>query len=118
MTGVVNDMTVKELTEKTGWEVIAGSPDGCVTSAYVCDLLSWVMAHGKPGMAWVTVQTHLNVIAVASLHEFSCVVVPENIEVSKETIDAANEKGVCILKACCTSYGVAKAMAALGVGEV
>ncbi len=111
-------MTVKELAEKTGWEVIAGSPDGSVTSAYVCDLLSWVMAHGRQGMAWVTVQTHLNVVAIASLHEFSCVIIPESIEVSKDTIDAANEKCVCLLKADCTSYGAAKAMAALGVGEV
>lgn len=111
-------MTVKQLTEKTGWNVIAGSPDGDVTSAYVCDLLSWVMAHGKQGTAWVTVQTHLNVVAVASLQEFSCVIIPENIAVSQDTINAANEKGVCLVTAACTSYGAAKALAALGVPEV
>lgn len=111
-------MTVKELVQKTGWGVVAGSTDGVVTSAYVCDLLSWVMAHGIKGTAWVTVQTHLNVVAVASLHEFSCVIIPESISVSKDAIDAANEKGVCIVSAKCTSYGAAKAIAALGVAEV
>ena len=32
-----------------------------VLCGYTCDLLSWVMAHGAEGMAWVTVQTHMNV---------------------------------------------------------
>ena len=38
-----------------------------VRCGYTCDLLSWVMAHGEEGMAWVTVQTHMNVVAVAVL---------------------------------------------------
>ena len=44
-----------------------------VSCGYTCDLLSWVMAHGTAGMAWVTVQTHMNVIAVASLMEMTAV---------------------------------------------
>ncbi|MDD5017065.1 MAG: AraC family transcriptional regulator [Eubacteriales bacterium] len=111
-------MTVDELIQKTGWTLVAGNAESDITSAYVCDLLSWVMAHGQEGTAWVTVQTHLNVIAVASLHRFSCVVIPENIAVSKETIAAANEKGVCMLSAACSSYGAAMAMASFGIGEV
>ena len=38
-----------------------------ISCGYTCDLLSWVMAHGCEGMAWVTVQTHMNVVAVAAL---------------------------------------------------
>lgn len=110
-------MTVNDLISKTGWEVLVGRPEKEVSSAYVCDLLSWVMAHGREGTAWVTVQTHLNVIAVASLHDFSCVIIPENIPVSDDVIEAASDKGVCILSAACTSYGAAKALADMGVGE-
>lgn len=110
--------TVKDLAEKTGWSVIAGNADKEISSAYVCDLLSWVMSHGREGTAWVTVQTHLNVVAIASLHDFSCVIIPEDIPVSVETINAANEKGVCILSAKCTSYGAAKALLSFGVCEV
>ena len=57
----------------------AVAPDKDVTCGYVCDLLSWVMAHGEEGMAWVTVQTHLNVVAVAALAEMACVILPEGI---------------------------------------
>ncbi|MGI5849557.1 MAG: AraC family transcriptional regulator [Christensenellales bacterium] len=111
-------MTVNELILKTGWTCVAGNTDSNITSAYVCDLLSWVMAHGQEGTAWITVQTHLNVIAIASLLGFSCVIIPENIDISNETIRAATEKNVCILTAKCTAYGAAKAMADLGIGEV
>ena len=41
------------------------------------------MARGKPGMAWVTVQTHLNVVAVASLHEMACIILPEDIRMDE-----------------------------------
>jgi hypothetical protein len=111
-------MTVKDLAEQTGWSVLTGKTDRTISSAYVCDLLSRVMSHGREGTAWVTVQTHLNVVAIASLHEFSCVIIPEEISVSEETIDAANEKSVCMLSAKCTSYGAAKVLAGHGVCEV
>lgn len=111
-------MTVKELADKTGWKVLAGNPGKEISSAYVCDLLSWVMARGREGTAWITVQTHLNVIAVASLHEFSCVIIPDGIDVSAETVQAANDKDICLIGAKCTSYGAARALSDLGIGEV
>lgn len=111
-------MTIKQLIQNTEWKVLAGPTHQEVTSAYVCDLLSWVMSHGRQGTAWITVQTHLNVVAVASLHEFSCVIIPEHIAVSENVLSTAEEKNVCIISAPCTSYGAAKIIADLGIGEV
>ena len=111
-------MTVKQLTYKTGWKLCAGSGEEEISSAYVCDLLSWVMANGKPGTAWITVQVHENVLAVASLHDFSCVIIPDSIELSKKFQSTADEKDITVLSAPCTSYGAAAALANLGIGEV
>ena len=111
-------MTVKELTEKTGWKALTDIANETVTSAYVCDMLSWAMAHVCAGTAWITVQAHLNVIAVSALTNCACVIVPENITVSDETLATAHEKGVCVLSAPCTSYGAAMALCRLGIGEV
>lgn len=86
--------------------------DGCV-----CDLLSWVMARGEEGTAWVTVQTHLNVVAVASLHDFACVVVPENIDVPDATVAKANEEGIPVFSSCDTAYTVCRKMSELGIGK-
>ena len=88
-----------------------------VTDGYVCDLLSWVMARGEAGMAWVTVQTHLNVVAVACLHDFSCVIIPEKIEVPDATIDKAKEEGIVIYSSPKTSYELCCELCELGVGK-
>jgi hypothetical protein len=111
-------MTTGELIQKTGWKALNEVKDDTVSSAYICDLLSWVMAHAQSGTAWVTVHAHLNVVAVASLTGCACVIIPENIDVSQETLSAANDKGVTMLSAPCSSYGAALALNRLGIGEV
>jgi hypothetical protein len=111
-------MNVSELCEKTEWRIVAGSGNKEITSVYVCDLLSWVMSHGQPGTVWITVQTHENVLAVASLHDFSCVLLPENIEPSSDFLNTANEKDITVLTAPCSSYGAAMILCRLGIGEV
>lgn len=113
-------MNVKEFAKKTGCRILAGE-EGLgkeITSAYASDLLSWVMAHGKDGTAWVTVQTHLNVVAVACLHDFACIIIPENIEVPEETLSKANEEKMPVLSFACSGYGVCKIMAGLQIPEV
>lgn len=110
-------MTANELAAKTGWKVISGDGSAEVTSAYVCDLLSWVMAHAHEGAAWVTVQAHINVVAIASLLNLACVIIPENIDIPAGTLSVAREKGICMISAPCSSYGASVALCGLGVGE-
>ena len=45
-----------------------------IKDVYIGDLLSVVMAHGKEGTLWLTVQKHLNVVAVAQLLDFAGIV--------------------------------------------
>ena len=77
-----------------------------VLCGYTCDLLSWVMAHGAEGMAWVTVQIHMNVIAVASLAEMACVILPENIEMPPESLKKAEDEGLAVLQSSLTAFGI------------
>ena len=75
-------LTVEELTQKIDGRLCAGqgAAQREVRSGCVCDLLSWVMARAKKGTAWVTVQTHMNVVAVAELLEIACVIFPDGME--------------------------------------
>ena len=111
-------MNTSDLITKTGWTLRAGSTGKPISSAYVCDLLSWVMAHGTQGTAWITVQTHINVVAVASLHDFSCIIIPENIDISEEVLGIAAEKDVCIISSPLSSYDSALKLGTLGIGSV
>ncbi len=110
-------MTVAEIKDALGAEVLGGEVDltGEVSSAYVCDLLSWVMAKGAQGTAWVTVMNHLNVIAVATLLDMACVILPEEIKVEKETLDKAVEEGVPVLSCKKTAYEIAGILYGLGL---
>lgn len=88
-----------------------------VLCGYTCDLLSWVMAHGSEGMAWVTVQTHLNVVAVAVLAEMACVILPENIDMEQESLAKATAEGLCVLKSPLSGYELCGRMHAAGVPD-
>lgn len=89
--------------------------EGEVTCGYVCDLLSWVMAHGHKGMAWVTVQTHINVIAVAVLMELSCVILPEGLALEEEAFQKAKSEGVPVFRSKQTAYQLCGRMAEAGI---
>lgn len=101
-------MKVKDICEKMDMQIIAGEKgiNKEVKGVYSCDLLSWVMAHGKSNDAWVTIQTHSNTIAVASLLEMSCIIIPENAEIEEETIKKAEEEEITILSSSLSSYEI------------
>jgi hypothetical protein len=87
-----------------------------VVDGYCCDLLSWVMAHGKRNGAWITVQTHLNTVAVASLLDLSCIIIPEDIEVNEQTLSKADEEGIAVLSTSLTGYQASGRLISLGIG--
>ncbi len=110
-------MTVSQLIEPLELTLLTPEADlsRLVTGGCTCDLLSFVMAKGKEGTAWITVQTHLNVIAVASLHEFSCVIVAESAAVEQDTLERAQEEGIPVLQSALSEYELSGRLYALGV---
>ena len=110
-------MTVKEMTVLIDAKNMVAEADTEreVSCGYTCDLLSWVMAHGAAGMAWVTVQTHMNVIAVASLMEMAAVIIPEGIEMEETSLAKAREEGICVLQSGKTAFELCAEMARAGL---
>lgn len=82
---------------------------------YIGDLLSVVMAKAKENYAWITIQTHLNVMAVAELLDLSCVIIVENMEIEEDTLVKANELNIPILKTEESAYQVACRLNKLGL---
>ena len=101
-------MTVREFSDSPAFKVLTGKSrlDREIDGLYVCDLLSWVMSHAKKGNIWITVLTHLNVVAVASLTEVSCVIIPENITMEESILKKADEEGIIILSTGLSSYEI------------
>ena len=101
-------MKVTELAALTEAAVIVGGMgvDRDVSGIYACDLLSWVMSHAERGNAWITVHTHVNIVAVALLTEVSCIIVPEGIPVEESTVKRAESEGVTILSTELSTYEI------------
>lgn len=74
-------------------------PDGDreIDGVYIGDLLSWVMGRAQMDNAWITIMTNVNVIAVASLADTSCVILAEGVAMPEELIQTAVEKEINIL---------------------
>ena len=102
-------MKVKELVEKLNLKVLSGEKgldreiDGC----YISDLLSDVMGNAMEGNIWITLQTHKNVMAVASLKEMSCIILVKNLMPNDETIEQSNDEDLPILQTNLPTYEIA-----------
>lgn len=110
-------MKVRELMELIGATNLnpEANLDADISCGYSCDLLSWVLAHGKAGMAWCTVQNHVNVIAVSVLMEMACVILVEGVEPEEASLKKAIDEEMPILTTSKTSYEVCVLMGQAGV---
>ena len=110
-------MTIKEILEKTGWKLVtAGLDDEREVSGVYCgDLLSWVMGNGQPGQAWITVQSHMNVIAVASLREFPCVILAEGASFPDDVKERAEGEELILIESPLPVYETAKELMGFGL---
>ena len=92
-------MTVKDLIEKMNLTVFCGEQnlDREIKGGYVSDLLSDVMGFAQEGHVWVTLQTHKNVIAIASLKELACVVLVKGNQPDEDMLEQAKEEEIPVL---------------------
>ncbi len=101
-------MKVKDLASLSGFEVVT-LPDGEreIDGVYIGDLLSWVMGRAQSGNAWITIMSNVNILAVASLADTSCIVLAEGVSVEQEVVNTALEKEINILKTDMDIYNTA-----------
>lgn len=110
-------ITLRRLMDGLSLELLTPGADMTreVTAGYCCDLLSWVLAHGAPGVAWITVQTHMNVVAVATLQDMACVILPENISPEADALAKASEEGVAVFRSAMNAYELSGKMWEMGL---
>ena len=107
-------MTVSGLCQKAELKaVVCPDPDREIEGAYCGDLLSWVMGRAKSGDAWITIMSNINILAVATLADVSCVLLAEGVTPDEELIKTAEQKGINILTSDKTSFELAKLVGAL-----
>jgi len=93
-------MKLKEIIERCNFRVFTPEvnfEDIDITGGYTSDLLSDVMAACEAGSIWVTIQRHLNIVAVAKLKEIPAILITRGLVPEKSTIEKAQAEGVVLL---------------------
>ena len=109
-------MTVTELQSALSLTPVA-LPEGDreVEGVYIGDLLSWVMGRAQADNVWLTIMSNLNIVAVATLSDVSCIILCEGVTLEETVKNTAEAKGVNILTTEAPAYETAKRLAELGL---
>jgi len=111
-------MTLQEIIDQLGLKVLT-NPRVCrrvtPTSGYASDLLSCVMAGAQNGSVWVTLQAHMNIVAVAALLEVSAVIITEGATPEMAVIERANEQEITLLSTERSTFDVVGKLWELGI---
>lgn len=97
---IIDRLNLTVVTEPRDFTLI--QPEG----GYTSDLLSCVMAGAKNNYLWITLQAHLNIVAVAALLNIAAVIITENAKPDAATISKANEQGIILLTTSKLTYEI------------
>lgn len=113
----VQKMKVCELAERLGLKVTAGSNglENEICGCYIGDLLSLAMARVEKGYVWITIQTNINIIAVASLGEAACIILPDGLLPDEHASNKADLEGIPVLSSEKSAYELAAALSECGI---
>ncbi len=110
-------MTLSAIVQQLGFTVLTPLPkeDPEITFGYASDLLSDVLGRAPGGAIWVTLQSHPNVIAVASLLQLAAVVIVGGIMPEETTLARAHEASVTVLSTQLSTFEVVGRLYQMGV---
>ncbi len=92
-------MNVQEIVNKLGLKVLCceDALGAEVAGGYTSDLLSDVMGYAGAGKVWITLQTHKNIIAIASLKDLAAVILVKGFQPEEDTLKLAAQEDIPIL---------------------
>lgn len=108
---IIDSLELKPLTKPQNYGEIVPK------TGYISDLLSCVMAGAPRQGIWVTLQAHVNIVAVAALLDLCAIIVTEGAQPDQATIDKANEENITILSTSQPSFYVVGKLWEMGLRE-
>ncbi len=110
-------MLLRELIDSLSLEVKTPEADldREVTGGYVSDLLSDVLGNAKEGSVWITLQVHLNIVAVASLKGLAGIILVNNRTPGEDTLKKGKEERIPIMTSKLPTFELVGRLYALGL---
>ena len=88
-------------------EPLTNEAEADLTGCYISDLLSDVLAHASPGMLWITIQTHHNVISCALTKDIGAVLFTCGRKPDPAIVAEADAEGIVLLTTKLEAYEAA-----------
>jgi predicted transcriptional regulator len=103
------DMTIEIVARALELQILSGEShlEKKVVGGYCSDLLSDVIGNSKEGQVWITMQSHKNIIAVASLKDLAAIIIVNGGTPAKETLDLSNNEGIPVLRTVVPAFEIA-----------
>lgn len=110
-------MKLEEIVEKFDLEVVSGESNlnRDVEHGYVSDLMSDVIANAQEGDIWITLQVHVNIVAVASMKELSGIILIGGRHPEEPTLEKAKAENMPILISGLSAFEMAGRLYAAGI---
>jgi hypothetical protein len=86
-----------------------------IQGGYASDLLSDVMGNSREGDIWVTLQKHVNIVAVAQLHGLAAIVLVNGRKPEPDTLARAEEMGIPIISTPMQAFDAVGILYSLGI---
>jgi predicted transcriptional regulator len=111
-------VTLAEIADRIGGTILAASAEVArreVLGGYAGDLLSDVMANSREGDVWVTIQKHVNVVAVAQLQGLAGIVLVNGRQPEPDMLKRAEEEHIPVISTPLQAFEVAGTLHSLGI---
>lgn len=106
-------MTPSELAIQLQGKLIVDNPAAALHAAYTSDLLSDVMGHCGDESVLITIQNHLNTIAVCTLAGIEAIVICHDRPVPDDMKAAAEREGIALVTTPLSQFAASVALAEL-----
>ena len=87
---LIKELNLKEFTPGTNTKT-------AISGCFVSDLLSYVIGNAGEGTVWITLQTHKNIAAVATLKDLAAIILIGDHKPDEDTVRQAFDEDLPIL---------------------
>ncbi len=111
---MTDTVTGEELAKALGGEIMTGNGDRTLRGCYIGDLLSLAMSNTEEDNVWITVQTNINTVAVATLTDVGAIVICDGYAPDADTLEKAKSEDILIITTEKSAYEAAIEVYKLG----
>ncbi|MDR1651116.1 MAG: serine kinase [Synergistaceae bacterium] len=110
------EKSIEEICSAVGAEVhVPGDLSRTADRAAVGDLLSFIMGGDSDGAVWVTIQTHLNVAAVAVLKDIPMIIIASGRQPAPDLAARCMKENISLVTSNLSVFDVCAALQSLGL---